>query len=104
VTSGRVHRATFGFRVANGKATGDMTLIYDSLTVQIVDRTTRKKGLDEKLKTFFANKFMMHSSNMPDDKGKLDPAPISYRYKLGETFWGGIWRSLRSGLTKTIKK
>ena len=104
VTSGRAHRATFGFRVANGKATGDMTLIYDSLTVQIVDRTTRKKGLDEKLKTFFANKFMMRSSNMPDDKGKLDPVPISYRYKLGETFWGGIWRSLRSGLVKTVKK
>ncbi len=104
VTSGRAHRATFGFRVANGKATGDMTLIYDSLTVEIVDRTTRKKGLDEKLKTFFANKFMMRSSNMPDDKGKLDPAPISYRYRLGETFWGGIWRAVRSGLVKTVKK
>jgi hypothetical protein len=39
-----------------------MTLIYDSLAVQIVDRTTRKKGLDEKLKTFFANKFMMRST------------------------------------------
>ena len=64
VTSGRAHQATFAFRVANGKATGDMTLIYDSLTVEVVDRTTRKKGLDEKLKTFFANKFMMRSSNM----------------------------------------
>jgi hypothetical protein len=104
MTGGRAHRAVFGFRVANGTAKGDMTLVYDSLALEIVDRTSRKKGLDEKLKTFFAKTFMLRSSNMPDDKGKLKPAPIRYDYKLGETFWGGIWRSLRSGLVKTVKK
>ena len=104
VTSGRFHRADFGFRVADGRATGEMTLVYDSLFVEMVDKETRKKGLDEKLKTFFANTLVIRGDNMPDDKGRLDPQPIEYRYKRRETFWGGIWRSLRSGLTKTIKK
>jgi hypothetical protein len=104
VTSGRFHRADFGFQVANGKATGEMTLVYDSLFVEVVDKETRKKGIDEKLKTFFANTLVIRGDNMPDDKGRLDPQPIEYRYKKRETFWGGIWRALRSGLTKTIKK
>jgi hypothetical protein len=104
VTSGQFHRADFGFRVANGRARGDLTLVYDSLSVEMVDKATRKKGLDEKLKTFIANTLVIRGDNKPDDKGRLDPQPIDYRYRLGETFWGGIWRSLRSGLTKTIKK
>jgi hypothetical protein len=104
VTEGKAQGATFNYRVTNSTAKGTITVVYDSLSVEIVDRTTRKKGLDEKLKTFMANTFMVRGSNLPDEKGKLDPATISYRYKLGETFWGGIWRSLRSGLTKTIKK
>jgi hypothetical protein len=104
ITNGNVHHATFGFRVANDSASGTLQLQYDSLSVEIVDRTTRKKGLDEKLKTFIANQMMLRSSNLPDADGKLDPAPISYRYKPGENFWGGIWRSLRSGLINTVKK
>ena len=104
ITSGRFHRADFGFQVKNGKATGGITLVYDSLFVEMVDKETRKKGLDEKLKTFFANTMVIRGDNMPDDKGRLDAQPIEYRYKRGETFWGGIWRSLRSGLTRTIKK
>ena len=104
VTGGRFHRAEFGFHVANGRARGNMTLVYDSLTVEMVDKATRKKGLGQQLKTFIANALVIRGDNMPDDKGRLDPRPIDYRYRLGETFWGGIWRSLRSGLTKTIKK
>jgi hypothetical protein len=104
VTGGQFHRADFAFHVANGRAKGDLTLVYDSLSVEMVDKATRKKGLDEKLKTFIANTLIIRGDNKPDDKGRVDPQPIDYRYRLGETFWGGVWRSLRSGLTKTIKK
>ena len=104
ITSGRIHHATFAFQVVNDSAHGRLALQYDSLGVEIVDKSTHKKGLDEKLKTFIAKNMMVRGSNLPDKNGKLDSAPISYRYKPGENFWGGIWRSLRSGLTKTIKK
>ncbi|HEY7028290.1 MAG TPA: hypothetical protein VH438_11815 [Gemmatimonadales bacterium] len=104
VTGGRFHRAEFGFHVANGRAKGNITLVYDSLSVEMVDKATRKKGLSQQLKTFIANALVIRGDNMPDDKGRLDPQPIDYRYRLGETFWGGIWRALRSGLVKTVKK
>ena len=74
VTSGRDPPGRLRFRVANGRATGDMTLMYDSLTVEIVDQGPTKERAGRETQDFIAKNLMMRGSNMPDDKGKLDPA------------------------------
>jgi hypothetical protein len=41
---------------------------------------------------------------MPDDKGEVRIAKIDYQYAPGESFWGGFWRALRSGIISQVKK
>ncbi len=104
VTSGRIQQAGFHFRVSSGYASGTFSLAYDSLSVDVVDRKTRKRGFDEKLKTFLANNLVLRGSSLIDQKGTLPSAAIAYRYPSGETFWGGIWRALRSGMIPLVTR
>lgn len=104
VKSGRLDKASFQFTVADRRAQGTLTMIYDSLAVELVDRTTRTQSFGQKFKSFMAKTFFVRSSNMPDDKGAVRTAKIDYEYKLGESFWGGFWRALRSGIVSQVKK
>jgi hypothetical protein len=104
IKSGRIDKATFRFTVADRRALGQFTAIYDSLEAELVDRKTRTQSLGQKLKSFVARAFLVRSSNLPDDKGAVRIAKIDYRYQMGESFWGGFWRALRSGIVSQVKK
>jgi hypothetical protein len=41
---------------------------------------------------------------MPDKNGAVRSARIDYQYRGGESFWGGFWRALRSGIVSQIRK
>lgn len=104
IKGGRVDKATFRFTVANRRALGTLTAMYDSLDIDLVDRKTRSQNLGQKFKSFVAGAFLVRSSNLPDKNGVVRSAEIDYRYGPGETFWGGFWKALRSGITGEIRK
>jgi hypothetical protein len=104
VNSGRIDKATFDYTVADGRAQGTFTAIYDSLSIDLVDKTTRKQNVGKKILSFVAKKAFVRGSNMPDDKGQVKSGKIDYEYQVGESFWGGVWRALRSGIISQVKK
>ena len=104
IKSGRVDRATFRFTVADRRAQGTLTTIYDSLAIDLVDRKTRTQSLGQKFKSFVAGAFLVRSSNLPDKNGGVRTAAIDYQYGPSDSFWGGFWRALRSGIVSQIRK
>lgn len=104
VNRGRIDSATFQFTVADEKAVGSLTAIYDSLSIDVVDKTTRKQNVGKKIMSFVAKTAFVRGSNMPDKNGKVKEGKIDYGYKIGESFWGGFWRAIRSGVISQVKK
>lgn len=104
IKAGRLDKADFKFVVADRAARGTLTTRYDSLDIELVSPRTRHQSLGQKLKTIMANAFIVRQSNLPDDKGQLRVARIDYQYKVDESFWGGFWRALRSGIVSQVKK
>ncbi len=103
ITKGVIQQAEFAFRVNAGLATGHFTARYHDLDLSVVNSVTRKQNLGAKLKTFVAG-MMIRGSSQPDKRGVIPPAPIRYEVQAGDTFWGILWESLRSGIVKQIKK
>ncbi len=104
IKAGRLNKAHFKFTVADRRALGTLATVYDSLDVELVNPKTRTQSLGQRLKSIVANAFMVRSSNLPDDKGQTRVAKIDYKYRIDETFWGGFWRALRSGIVSQVKK
>ncbi|HTO73219.1 MAG TPA: DUF748 domain-containing protein [Gemmatimonadales bacterium] len=104
VNSGRIDSATFNFTVKDQKAEGTLTAIYDSLSIDVVDKTKRSQNVGKKLLSFAAKTFFVRGSNLPDKKGEVKQGKINYEYKVGESFWGGFWRAIRSGVITQVKK
>jgi hypothetical protein len=63
---------------------------------------TRKQNLGQKLKSIVA-RMVSKDENMPDEQGRIAGARISYVVAPTDTFWGLIWRSLRSGLVRAMR-
>ncbi|MFI5210902.1 MAG: hypothetical protein ACHQ2E_10695, partial [Gemmatimonadales bacterium] len=70
----------------------------------LVDRKTRTQSLGQKFKSYVAKAFLVQNSNLPDKNGAVRSARIDYQYPSGESFWGGFWRALRSGIVSQIRK
>jgi hypothetical protein len=104
IRSGKLDKAEFRFTVANRRARGELTAIYDDLEIDLVDRKTRTQSLGQKFRSFVAGTFLVRSSNLPDDRGAVRSALIDYQYQPDETFWSGFWQALRSGIESQIRK
>lgn len=102
ITSGTLHGADFDYQLTGGRATGTFSASYEQFDLSVVDKATGKQNFGKRLKTLFAG-MMVRGSNLPDDQGKVRTARISYDGEPGDSFWGLIWRSLRSGIVKEMK-
>ena len=102
ITGGDLHEATFSFDVSQNKATGEFRGQWEGFDLKLVDKRTGEQNLGKKLKTIVA-KMIAKDDNMPDSKGKLNATPIKYVVLPTDTFWGVIWRSLKSGMMKAMK-
>ena len=103
ITSGEVQRADFAFRVRHGLATGTFTANYHDLDLSVVDPATGAQNVGARIKTLLAG-LMVRGSNTPDKNGALSSAEIHYNLLPGDTFWGTLWRALRSGIVKQVKR
>ncbi len=100
--SGRMDSVSFNFKVANGLSAGSFSSTFDSLSLEIVNRVSQKRGLKEKLLGKVANA-AVRNSNQPGEKSYRPEVPIKYELKNSDSFWGMVWQSLKSGLLKMMK-
>lgn len=102
MTDGTFDRASFRFAVANRKAEGEIRPTWHDLGLKLVDPVTGKQNLGKKLKSAVA-RMITRDDNPPEKDGSIKPYKIEYEIPLTDTFWGMVWRSLRSGLMKAMK-
>lgn len=102
VTGGQLDSSRFWFETARGRSRGRFRAQWHDLDLRMVDPVTGKQSLGQKLKSIVA-RTISRNDNMPDDDGKLAGARIDYEVRPTDTFWGLVWRSLRSGLMRTVK-
>ena len=100
--SGRMDSVSFNFKVANGLSAGSFSSTFDSLSLEIVNRVSQKRGLKEKLMGKAANA-LVRNSNRPGEKSYRPEVPIKYELKNSDSFFGMVWQSLKSGLLKMMK-
>jgi hypothetical protein len=102
ITDGKLERVRYAFEVANGNAAGRIRPSWHDLNLRMIDPVTRKQNLGQKLKSIVA-RMVSKDDNMPDEAGKVVGGRIDYQVAQTDTFWGLIWRSLRSGLVKAMR-
>ncbi len=102
ITDGTMDRTTFRFAVANRKAAGEIRPTWHDLSLRLVDPVTGKQSLGKKIKSVVA-RMISRDDNAPEKDGTVRPYQIDYNVPPTDTFWGMVWRSLRSGLMKAMK-
>ncbi len=103
VESGMVDRFHFRFTGDQRQASGNGTILYHDLKVKILKPDEKKGFKIRDLFTFAANKVLMYESN-PMPKKEVRQGKISYERIPGESFFGILWRSVRSCLSDSALK
>lgn len=102
ITGGTLQTAQFDFTIAGGRATGELRAGYTGLELRLVDKVTGKQNFGKKITSMVAGTMVRHE-RVPGKKGNLKPVPIAYEQTPGDTFWGLLWRAVRSGMVKAVK-
>jgi hypothetical protein len=102
-TSGIIDLMNFSFTADNTKAAGEMTMLYNGLNVTVKNkRTDDTTALKERLISFFANRKIMDSNPVKDEKTRVgiidferDPERLVFHY---------CFNSVLSGITSSLTK
>ncbi|MEO8636863.1 MAG: hypothetical protein ABI587_16425 [Gemmatimonadales bacterium] len=103
ITSGRLDEANFWMDLSGGRVDGKFKATWSDFQLRLVDPVTGKQNLGKKLKSMVAG-LMVRKNNPVDKAGTPQTFPISYVIQPQDTFWGLIWRGVRSGMIKAMKK
>lgn len=95
---GAVDTLWFNATVEQGTARGFLHALYRNLTIRFTGQSDDVHTLPQSLKTFFANKVVVESSNIPSNDDSLRVGTIQHSRQKGTPFFGFIWKSLRSGI------
>ncbi|MBX9852234.1 MAG: DUF748 domain-containing protein [Cytophagaceae bacterium] len=98
--SGSIEAQSFEVNVVNGKADGNMVLLYHNLNAKIVNKKTGK------VKKFFskiANFVLKNDNKQEENKGPVN-ATIDYARKPQDGFLSYVWSSISDGIMKTVVK
>ena len=102
ITGGTLQAARFRFVVSGGQASGEFGAAWEGLELRLVDPVTGRQNLGKKLKSMVAGR-LVRSRQPPDETGALRTTPIAYHLQPGDSFWGLLWRAVRSGMVKSVK-
>lgn len=101
VRSGTNNSLTFNFSGNNDYSKGGMSFQYDNLKVNILDRQTYKStGLNNNLRTFFANSFVVRGQN--PNFFKNHEGSIFYKRDKSRSIFNFWAKSLLSGAVSSI--
>jgi len=99
INDGTLNSMRFSMDLGPDSASGNMTLLYNDLSISLLNKDSGDSKLGNQLKSFLANTFKIKSRNTPENprigtiKFKRDPQKSVFNY------W---WKSLLSGLKSSI--
>lgn len=100
---GRIDSAEFDFEVFSGRASGDVHIIYQGLSLAFIDaRSGSEHGLSDLFTSFIANTFTIRSNNSPGRSGGVNIGRISYARTSEDPFFRFSWFALRSGVRDIV--
>lgn len=102
ITKGALDHARFAFVTEAGRSAGRFRAQWSDLDLRLVDPATGKQNFGRKLKSIMVRS-IARDDNLPDEEGKLQGEKIDYEVQQTDTFWGLIWRSVRSGMMRAVK-
>jgi hypothetical protein len=103
ITSGRVKTAKYAVSVIDGRSRGDIDVIYDDLSLSILDKTTGSAGgLWDQIASLYGNLFVIRGGNKRDADGVLKKGKVRYRRHKEDLFLQYLWFSLRSGVADIV--
>lgn|GEM_PF-2964328 len=101
LNSGQIHSLHFQMKLDRDKAVGAVTMNYEDLNVDLLDKKSLKEKGVNNLKALLANTFIINKNN----HGKsLRTSKIRYDNDQKKSIFTYWWKSLLSGLIANIKK
>ncbi len=102
ITEGNIHSMKFNFNADSIKSKGTMQFIYDDLKIAVQNKQSKKTtGMKEKIKSFVANKILLHRSS--ESKNRDNEIVALYFIKDQTKFiFNYIAKTLLSGIKETL--
>ncbi len=99
ITSGRIKSIDFAITGTLARSHTDMTMAYNDLQVEFLDKHDRKRGF----LTFLVDDVLIRSDNPGrDGRGKLRDSKGEYERDPERSMWNYLWHSLFSAILKTV--
>jgi hypothetical protein len=103
VNSGSLQSAKFNINVNAGHASGKLRLEYRDLEISVIDKKTgSEKGIFNQISSFFAKIFVIHKSNVPDEKGAIKIGETRYNRNPDDYFFQFVWFAIRNGIADIV--
>lgn len=103
INSGRINTMHFSFSANNTKAAGNMKLLYEGLSFDMMDRQTGETtAFKEQVKSLIANIIVIESNPVPGEE--VRPGIIEYERDTERYIFGYFFRSLLSGIKTSVTK
>lgn len=103
IKSGRLQSAEFNINVHSGRSTGTLRVVYDNLSIAILDKKSgSEKGIFNRVLSFIGKIFVIRGSNLPDENGKMKIGRIKYKRDPDDYFLQFVWFSLRNGVADVV--
>jgi hypothetical protein len=99
IKSCSLQEANYKIDVNDGKATGNLRVLYKDLYIVVLNKKTGSaNGVLDQIKTFIANLLKFRKNNMPDKNGDMKIGTVNYSRKPDEAFTQFVWFGLRSAV------
>jgi hypothetical protein len=99
ITSGKLNSLSFDMQGNSDVATGNVTLLYNNLKVQLLKAdTTKLKMRHMTLASFFANAMIIKHNNPDTDNTQPRSIQVSYQRPLDYPFFKTVWHTLLAGI------
>jgi hypothetical protein len=102
ISSGTSHELKFEFEMIGDHSSGNMHLIYENLSVHVIDKDDHTENLISSFKSLYLNIIELNSENLPHENGTVRTGEISYERPPEESFFRYLWYTLRSGILDVI--
>ncbi|WCT12848.1 hypothetical protein [Mucilaginibacter jinjuensis] len=99
ITSGRLNSLEFDMQGNSEVATGNVTLLYNNLKVQLLKAdTTKLKMKHMTIASFFANALIIKHNNPDNSDTPPRSIPVTFQRPIDYPFFKTVWHTLLAGI------
>jgi len=99
IDDGTINSMQFSMDLGPDSASGNMTLLYNDLSISLLNKGSEDSNLGNQLKSFLANTFKIKSRNTSENPRI---GTIKYKREPQKSVFNYWWKSLLSGLKSSI--